>query len=145
VRGYFGIGIQHTKNAINVGTLWRSAQAFGAGFIFTIGRRYKGQASDTTKAWKHIPLLHYNDLDDFFNHMPHDCRLVGVEIEDQAVALPSYTHPERAIYLLGAEDHGLTSEAIRRCHDIVEIPSRFCLNVSTAGSVIMYDRRAKRD
>lgn len=40
-RGYFGIGIYHTKNVLNVGTLWRSAHNFGASFIFTVGMRYR--------------------------------------------------------------------------------------------------------
>jgi len=144
MRGYFGIGIEHTKNVINVGTLWRSAQSLGASHIFTIGRRYRRQASDTTKAWKHIPLFHFDTFADFYEHLPHDCRLVGVEILPGARKLPAYVHPERAMYLLGAEDHGLTNEAVDRCHDLIEIPSAYCLNVSTAGSIIMYDRQTKR-
>lgn len=36
-RGYFGIGVYHSKNADNIGTLWRSAAIFGADFIFTNG------------------------------------------------------------------------------------------------------------
>lgn len=42
-KGYYGIGIYETKEETNVGTLWRSAQNFGADFIFTIGARYKTQ------------------------------------------------------------------------------------------------------
>lgn len=38
--GYFGIGIESAKTPANVGGLWRSAHAFGAAFIFTIGARY---------------------------------------------------------------------------------------------------------
>ena len=36
-QGYFGIGIQNGKTPENLGVLWRSAQNFGASFIFTIG------------------------------------------------------------------------------------------------------------
>ena len=32
-RGYYAIGIEHTKTAENVGTLWRSADLLGAAFI----------------------------------------------------------------------------------------------------------------
>jgi hypothetical protein len=35
VRGYFGIGIYHGKTEENIGTLWRSAYAYGADFVFT--------------------------------------------------------------------------------------------------------------
>ena len=46
-RGFFGVGIENTKTHQNIGTLWRSASIMGASFMFTIGKRYKKQASDT--------------------------------------------------------------------------------------------------
>ena len=36
-RGYFGIGIYGPKMTKNIGTLWRTADIFGADFMFTIG------------------------------------------------------------------------------------------------------------
>jgi tRNA G18 (ribose-2'-O)-methylase SpoU len=143
-RGYFAIGIVGGKNTLNVGTLWRSAGNMGAAYIFTIGRRYPQQASDTIKAWKHIPLFDYATFDDFAAHRPKDCMLIGVEQTPRAVDLPAFTHPERAIYLLGAEDTGLPSHIVGKCQRIVQIPSARCLNVSVAGSIVMYDRNAKQ-
>ena len=143
MRGYFGIGIYHTKTEVNVGTLWRSAHNFGAAFIFTIGKRYKKQSSDTTKAWKTIPLYSFESFDDFRNHIPHDCQLVAVEQTDQSINIQQFTHPERAIYLLGAEDHGLPHSVLTQCHKSVQINTTMCLNVATAGSIVMYDRSVK--
>ena len=60
-RGYFAIGIYESKTETNIGTLWRSAYNFGADFIFTIGKRYKKEPSDTTKSERHIPLYGYDD------------------------------------------------------------------------------------
>lgn len=143
-RGFFGIGIFHTKSPQNVGTLWRSAHNFGAAFAFTVGKRYQREASDTTKAWRHVPLYHYLDLDDLIEHLPLDCRLVGVELDNRAHSLGGFVHPERACYLLGAEDHGLNPETLRRCHSLVYVPgAERCLNVSVAGSIVLYDRQAK--
>jgi tRNA (guanosine-2'-O-)-methyltransferase len=79
-RGYFGIGIYQGKTSANLGTLWRSADVFSAHFIFTIGRKYKRQSSDTTKAFRKIPLYNYVDFETFYANMPYDCPLVGVEI-----------------------------------------------------------------
>lgn len=141
--GYFGIGIYHTKNAINVGTLWRSAHNFGAAFLFTIGKRYKRQASDTQAASRHIPLFHYADFDDFRCHQPMDCPLVGIEQCDGSVNLVGYQHPRSAIYLLGAEDTGLPASLLERCQAVVHIPTPMCLNVATAGSIVLYDRCLK--
>ena len=143
-RGYFGIGIEQCKTSYNLGTLWRSAHNFGADFIFVIGKRYEPQASDTTKAWRSVPLFRYDTFEQFFSCMPYDCPLVGVEYpNDKAIPLPSFAHPERAIYLLGAEDNGLTREAKEKCHRFVMIPGselQQSLNVAVAGSIIMYDR-----
>ena len=38
--GYFGIGIERLRKPINAGILFRSAQAFGAGFLFTVKGSY---------------------------------------------------------------------------------------------------------
>ena len=143
-RGYFAIGVYHGKHEVNIGTLLRSAHNFGAAFVFTVGKRYSHQASDTTKATRHMPLFHFDTFPDLFAHLPFDCQLVGVEQHELALPLPTFHHPERAIYLLGAEDDGLSKDACDKAHQLVEIPGTArCLNVATAGSIVLYDRIAK--
>ncbi|WP_413937039.1 RNA methyltransferase [Nitrospira sp. BLG_1] len=141
--GYFGIGIENPKRECNIGTLWRSAYAFGAAFIFTIGGRYRNQSSDTTKSWRHIPLIRFETLEQFLTTLPYSCQLVGVEYGIGACELAKYEHAERVIYLLGAEDGGLSKDAMNACKALVSIPSRYCLNVATAGSIVMYDRAVR--
>jgi tRNA (guanosine-2'-O-)-methyltransferase len=145
MRGYFGIGIENHKTVSNLGTLWRSANIFNAGFIFTIARRYEKQCSDTLKTDRHIPLYNYKNLSAFYDHLPYNCQLVGVELVESSVSLTGFKHPERAIYLLGAEDHGLSKQALGMCHKVVQIPTakELCLNVAVAGSLVMYDRFQK--
>ncbi len=144
-RGFFGIGIQNTKTEQNIGTLWRSASILGASFIFTIGRRYKKQASDTMASYKHIPLYNYETFEEFYKAMPYDCQLIGIELDQKSVPSIEFKHPERCIYLLGAEDSGLTKEAIEKCHKLVQLPGNYCMNVSVAGSIMMYDRIIKNN
>lgn len=144
MRGYCGIGIINGKNVLNLGTLWRSASNFDANFIFTIGHRYqKLQPSDTEASYKHIPLWHFDDMDDFRKHIPKDCSLIGVEIHSVGYDLKDFVHPERAIYLLGAEDYGLGYNELGACKYIVRITSKRCINVAVAGSIILYDRMVK--
>lgn len=142
-RGFFGIGIQNAKTEQNIGTLWRSASIMGASFIFTIGKRYKKQASDTMQSWRHIPLYNYETFEDFYKAMPYDCQLVGVELDAKSVPVEKFIHMERCIYLLGAEDIGLSKEALEKCHSLVQLPGDYCMNVAVAGSIIMYDRIIK--
>lgn len=137
---YFGIGIQNGKTPENLGVLWRSAQNLGASFIFTIGNRYAKQACDTHNAVKAIPYFHYETFEDFYKNLPKGVRLVGVELTDEAENLETFKHPRRCVYLLGAEDHGLSKKAIEKSHFLVKFKSQLSLNVSVAGSIVMYDR-----
>jgi tRNA G18 (ribose-2'-O)-methylase SpoU len=140
MRGFFEIGIYHTKTEMNVGTLWRSAYQLGASGIFTIGRRYKAQSSDTVKAWRQIPLRNYEDYADFNNHRPMDATLIGIEMGGHGLA--NFIHPKNCIYLLGAEDNGLPQEIIDKCNMIVSIEAinQQSYNVAVAGSIVMYHR-----
>lgn len=144
-QGFFGIGIQNGKTPENLGVLWRSAQNMGASFIFTIGNRYAKQACDTHKAEGAMPYFHYETFEDFYNHLPKGAMLVGVELTETAKPLESFKHPRRCVYLLGAEDHGLSKEAIEKAHFLVKFKSRLSLNVSVAGSIVMYDRSSKEE
>ena len=141
---FFGIGIQNGKTPENLGVLWRSAQNLGASFIFTIGNRYAKQACDTHNAVKAMPYFHYNTFDDFLNNLPKGARIVGVELNNEAQNLESFEHPRRCVYLLGAEDHGLSKQAIEKSHFLVKFKSELSLNVSVAGSIVMYDRNLNK-
>jgi tRNA G18 (ribose-2'-O)-methylase SpoU len=115
----------------------------GAQFIFTIGKRYPKQASDTLNTAKHIPLFEYKTWEDFRTHTPKDCELIAVELDDKSKPIETFTHPERAVYLLGAEDNGIHKSVLSECRRIVQLPGIFCMNVAVAGSIVMYDRIAK--
>jgi len=143
MRGYFGIGIERTKTEANVGMLWRSADLLGASFVFTVGKRYKQQHSDTMKSWRNIPLWHFESVDDLIKRLPMDCPLIGIELDVRAKRIESFVHPERACYLLGAEDHGLNAETLQKCYCVVQLPGRHSMNVATAGTVVLYDRMLK--
>jgi len=142
-QGFFGIGIQNGKTPENLGVLWRSAQNLGASFIFTIGNRYQKQACDTHKAVGAMPYFHYDTFADFYKHLPKGALLVGVELTKKSQALETYKHPRRCVYLLGAEDNGLTNEAVEKSHHLIKFKSTLSLNVAVAGSIVMYDRNSK--
>lgn len=142
--GYFGIGIYQVKNSQNVGMLWRSAYQLGAAFLFTTGTRYKPQSDDVFKSWLRVPLFRYETFDQMLESAAYSCLVVGVEMGGEA--LPGFVHPERAVYLLGAEDGGLPTEIAARCHRLVSIPAVrvASYNVAVAGTLVMYDRMVKR-
>lgn len=141
MRGYFEIGIYQPKTEMNVGTLWRSAYQLGASGIFTIGRRYKKQSSDTTNSYLHVPLRNYETFEDFKEHLPYDCQVVPVEMGGHK--LSNIVHPERAVYLLGAEDYGLPKDITDHCKLVISLESigQNSYNVAVAGSIVMYHRQ----
>ena len=139
-RGYFAIGIEGGSKAVNLGNLLRSAHAFGASFVFTIGAdpRVMDTIADTSRAPSHLPLYHWQSIEEM--RLPRGCRLVGIELVDDAVELPAFAHPVQAAYVLGPERGVLSPALIARCAHLVRIPTAFSLNVATAGAIVMYDR-----
>jgi tRNA G18 (ribose-2'-O)-methylase SpoU len=141
MRGFFGIGVQEISKEGNVGNLVRSAHAFGASYFFAISPEVnirEMRMSDTSGAFDHMPYYQYEDIAEF--KMPKGTQLVGIELTDESVALPSFRHPLRASYILGPEMGSLSDEVVHRCDHIVKIPMKFCVNVGVAGAIVMYDR-----
>jgi tRNA G18 (ribose-2'-O)-methylase SpoU len=140
-RGYFGIGVEGVSKSANVGALLRTGHAFGAAFCFTIGAGWDARAArraDTADTPAHVPLWRFPDLAAL--SLPAGCTLVGVELLDDAPALPSFRHPLSAAYVLGPERAGLSPALLARCRHVVRIPTRFSLNLAVAGALVLYDR-----
>jgi tRNA G18 (ribose-2'-O)-methylase SpoU len=141
MKGYFGIGAEGISKAHNLGALMRTAHAFGAQFLFTVGARYatrKGRKTDTSRATNSLPIYDFENLQSM--RLPEGCQLIGIELTDEAIELPSFRHPMRAAYVLGPERASLSKEMVEQCSHVVKIPTSFCVNVGLAGAIVMYDR-----
>ena len=140
MRGYFGVGVEGISKPFNVGNLFRTAHAFGASFAFTINANYKAEKaiSDTAKSYEHMPLYAWAKVEDI--SLPEAAQIVGVEITDDAIDLPSFRHPLNAVYVFGPERGILSDKLQSQCAYIVRIPTKFSINVGTAGAIVLYDR-----
>ena len=140
MRGYFGVGVDGISKPMNLGNLVRIAHAFDASFFFSIAPRLKlsDAQSDTSRAQGALPFYSFPTYADF--RLPLGCRLVGVEITDDAVELPRFRHPLRAAYVFGAERFSLSPQVLKACEFVVRIPTRFSINVGMAGAIVLYDR-----
>lgn len=145
-RGYFGIGIDRCKTPANVGSLLRSAHAFGADFAFTVGLRgcgkYRRAATDTTNATEHMPFIQYGDVESLMAARPRGCEVVAVEVDGEKT-LGQFRHPPRALYVLGPEDGDVRSDLRDLAQHTVRLPTAYCLNVAVTGAIVMHDRIAK--
>jgi tRNA G18 (ribose-2'-O)-methylase SpoU len=141
MRGYFGVGVEGLSKPRNLGALMRTAHAFGASFFFSIeadARLSDTRSADTSDAAGALPYHAFHRCEDF--RLPVDCDLVGIELTDDAIPLPSFRHPTRAAYVLGSERGSLSPRLVALCRFVVKIPTRFCVNVGLAGAIVMYDR-----
>ena len=141
MRGYFAIGVEGVSKPLNVGNLFRSAHAFGASFVFTVAAAYsraQGTTSDTSDTPGHLPFYRFPDVSSMI--LPDGCSLVGVELVDEAIPLPSFRHPRSAAYVMGPERGVLTPAMVERCDFVVRIPTAFSVNIGVAGAIVMYDR-----
>jgi len=85
-----------------------------------------------------VPHYEYRDFAEFRRCLPIDRTLVAVETGGGLLA--EFRHPERAVYLLGREDSGLPDDVLAACDSVVTVPTRYCLNVAVAGSIVLYAR-----
>lgn len=141
-RGFACIGLDNPKNIMNVGSAIRACQVYGAQFLAISGIRYKHTRTDTMKGFRHVPVFQVPDLRDM---VPQDCIPIAVDIIEGAKPLPTYTHPQRAFYIFGAEDATLDERTLEWCKEIVYIPTNRCMNLAATVNVVLYDRLSKQE
>lgn len=137
------IALTNPKSPTNVGAVLRAAGCFGADEILYTGNRYdiaKKYATDTQKAIDSISLT---KVEDFIANKPEGVKLVCVDLVEGAVPLPSFEHPEQAMYLFGPEDGSLKQEIIDQADHVVYMPTNGSLNLAASVNVVLYDRTAK--
>ena len=68
-------------------------------------------------------------------------RLIGLEQNQRSVVLSDYHAPAKIALLLGEEVHGITSDLLEQCDDLIEIPMfgvKESYNVSVATGIALY-------
>lgn len=140
-RGFAAIGLVRPKTVANIGGVLRAAHCYGASLVAIQGDRTPVKScQDTTKAWKHIPVMRADDL---FDLVPYGATPVAVDLVDDAVLLPAFVHPERAFYIFGPEDGTLGRAHLERCAFRLMVPTSYCMNLAATANVVLYDRLTK--
>ena len=140
-RGHATVALDRPKCVANLGGALRAAQVYGAALVVVANMRMGRFATDTMKAWRHIPV---QETDDVFAHIPYASVPVAVEIHPRASSLITFAHPERAFYIFGPEDGSVKKDTLERCRHIVAVPSNGCMNLAATVNVVLYDRLAKQ-
>lgn len=144
LRGWFSIALYMPKFLCNIGSLLRTATIFKAANVFTIGEeRYKRQRSDVVHSELHLPIIHHETFESFFDHLPNCCDPVAIERSDMARDLMTMASPPRPCFIFGPEDGSLPDWVIKRCRYRAMLPGFPSLNLACCGSIVMYDFLSK--
>ncbi|XP_010242551.1 PREDICTED: uncharacterized protein LOC104586876 isoform X1 [Nelumbo nucifera] len=126
----------------NVGTLARSATAFGVSELILVGRR-DFNAFGSHGSTSHLRFRHFHSLHDARLYLKErDCDICGVEITDGAVAVNQHPFRKSTAFLLGNEGTGLSTKECEICDFFVYIPQygsgTASLNVTIAASIVLH-------
>lgn len=134
----------------NVGQIVRLASCYGIDQVWTSGKRvaltshskdYRLPREERMRGYANVLLANADrPLDQF----PRGTPFVGVEFGAGSESLPSFIHPDNAVYVFGPEDGSLPIQARKLCWRFVHIPTKHCLNLATAVASVLYDRACKK-
>ncbi|XP_057827627.1 uncharacterized protein LOC131039008 [Cryptomeria japonica] len=126
----------------NIGTLARSATAFGVSELILVGRK-DFNAFGSHGSTLHINFRHFYSLQHAQQYLKgKDCDICGVEIADGALAVHEHPFRKSTAFLLGNEGTGLSSKEMEICDFFVYISQYGCgtasLNVTIAASIVLH-------
>lgn len=137
------IGLSNPKSPSNVGSVMRAVGCYQADQVRYTGERYDRAAkyqTDTKNVNHKVPLT---QVDNLLGGLPNGMAVVCVELVEGATQLPSFEHPEQAIYVFGPEDGSISQATIDQADHVVYVPTVGCMNLAASVNVLLYDRLAK--
>jgi len=135
------IAIENLERDFNMGTIVRSANAFGVRHVHVIGRKqWNKRGAMATDKYLHV---HYHQSVTDFQRAMHDRGrvIIAVDNVERATNLHKTTLPKESVLVFGAEGPGLSRDLLDVASSIVEIEqfgSTRSINVGVAAGVVMY-------
>ena len=137
----FHVAIENWQHDMNIGSIVRSANAFGADTVHIIGRRrWNKRGAMVTDRYQHV--LHHDTVEAFVvwaasKSLP----VIAIDNVPGSVIIETYAFPRECVLLFGQEGPGLSAEAIDAADAVVEITqfgSTRSINASAAAAVTMH-------
>ncbi len=138
--------LDNLRTPENVGSIFRSADAFGVGMIYLLGdtpgfdnTKVKRSARSTERVVSH---RHFESADDFLDHIPQDHQLLALEITTDSDCLRQFVPQQRPIcVIVGNERQGVSAKLLAAADGIVHIPmlgQNASINVAVATGIALY-------
>lgn len=135
------IALENTERDFNMGTIVRSANAFGVRQIYIIGRRqWNKRGAMMTDKYLHIQYI--PTTEEFVKKMrASDRKIIAIDNIEGSVPMSETILPKRAVLVFGQEGPGISFELSQAADEIVAIEqfgSTRSINVGSAAAVAMY-------
>lgn len=134
------IAIENLERDFNMGTIVRSANAFGVRTVHIIGKKqWNKRGAMMTDKYMHV--VYYSSIADFYeqnNHRP----VIAIDNIVGSRQLHEADMPKNCVLLFGAEGPGLSQEALDGAIYSVAIEqfgSTRSINVGVAAGIVMYE------
>lgn len=137
----FHVAIENWRHDLNIGTVVRNANAFGAAAVHIVGRRrWNRRGAMVTDRYQHV--RHHPDVDALVAWAAtQTLALIGIDNVPGAVPLEQAVLPERCVLVFGQEGPGL-SVAVREAADqicaITMFGSTRSINAGVASGIAMH-------
>lgn len=135
------IAVENVERDFSMGSIVRSANAFGVRHVHVIGRRQwnKRGAMATDK---YLNVHYYQDAEEFAEAMnKRERRIIVVDNIPGSIPLHAATIPKEAVLVFGQEGPGVSAELAAKAEIIVAIEqfgSTRSINVGVAAGIAMY-------
>ncbi|WP_017603487.1 TrmH family RNA methyltransferase [Nocardiopsis alkaliphila] len=141
VRHDFHVAVENWSHDFNIGSVVRTANAFGCAAVHIVGkRRWNRRGAMVTDRYQHVH--HHSDTESLVAWAAErDLVLVGVDNLPGAVPLETYPLPRNAVLVFGQEGPGLSEEVRRVCAAVLSIAqfgSTRSINAGAAAAVAMH-------
>jgi len=151
------------RSTHNVGAIFRTSEGFGIKKIILSGYtpypkiendsrlphialKLASQIRKTALGAEESVPFEYQETPDLASLKVQGYRIVGLEQDPASILLSEYKAPEKIALILGEEVHGIPSELLKECEDIIEIPmagKKESFNVSVATGIALYQLALK--
>lgn len=137
----FHVAVENWQYDLNIGTMVRNANAFGAAAVHIVGRRrWNRRGAMVTDRYLHV--LHHPGLGDLVAWAAEaDLPILGIDNGPDTEPIEGYSLPERCVLLFGQEGPGLSPEAVAACEAVLAITqfgSTRSINSGVASGIAMH-------
>jgi tRNA G18 (ribose-2'-O)-methylase SpoU len=137
----FHVAIENWQHDLNIGTVVRNANAFGAAAVHIVGRRrWNRRGAMVTERYQHIE--HHEHIAELLDWAEAgDLPLVGIDNLPGSVPLETVTLPRACVLVFGQEGPGLSPAARTACREVCSITmfgSTRSINAGVASGIAMH-------